>query len=155
MHSTYHTFADSFNKHRNEPNVEIEFRLGNKSNGFFDTNVGEGVFTRLQSSLKKFPQWESVEEKQYEVYSGQGGRRTIIDQEDNRTSEIKTPLAKVDHSEPDLPLDIRMGVSREDPVDENDTSYQVELEIIKPRECDTRDKLYNHIHKIKNLFECL
>ena len=38
---------------------------------------------------------------------------------------------------------------------EQESTYHVEFEIIKPCKVADKNTLYNHIHKIKNLLECL
>jgi hypothetical protein len=197
MKDVFHLFDPHFQKHHKSPNVEIEFRLGKRSNGFFDTNVGEEIFNQCKQALDKCNQWESVTEKEYEIYSTNSGRRTIIDQDDTRTHEYKKKIDKIDFSDHSFPFDIRMGISSEIPIpedelneedvfddvktkkrfsylrkglridisivtgnpddldDENDTAYQVEFEIVDPSNVQTRDALYNHIYKIKDLFKCL
>lgn len=55
-------------------------------------------------------------------------------------------------------LSIDMTISSGDTEDmdsENDTSYQIELEIVKPDLVSTRDELFNIIHKINDLFNLL
>tara|TARA_R110002073_G_scaffold251836_1_gene414406 strand:+ start:357 stop:950 length:594 start_codon:yes stop_codon:yes gene_type:complete len=195
MKPVFHSFEPSFNKHRNTPNIEIEFRLGKKGNGFFDTNVGEDTFFKLKKALDRFEGWENVTESSHDVYYGSKGKRTHIDSiTEEQTTEIKSSLVKLDHISKDLPFDIRMAVSTEIPTeqgddetyeemkkknrtsyvrkglqidmsmisgnpedmdDEEDMSYQVEFEIQDPKQVDNRDKLYNHIHKIKDLLDCL
>jgi len=55
-------------------------------------------------------------------------------------------------------LSIDMTISSGDTEDmdsENDTCYQIELEIVKPDLVSTRDELFNIIHKINDLFNLL
>jgi hypothetical protein len=197
MKDVFHLFNPHFQKHHKSPNVEIEFRLGKRSNGFFDTNVGEEVFNQFKHSLDKYKGWESATEKEYEIYSTNNGRRTIIEEDDTRSHEYKKKIDKIDFSDHRFPFDIRMGISSEIPIppdeldeedvfddvkskkrfsylrkglridisivrgnpddldDENDTAYQVEFEIVEPVKASSRDTLYNHIYKIKDLFKCL
>ena len=116
------------------------------------------------------------------------------DSNDNRHSEIKTPLEKLDFVAPDLPFDIRMSLATKIPVEaseddvfdrvrtkartsyfrkglridisivtgnpddhdaEDDTSYQVEFEILDPLKVNGANQFYNHLYKIKDLLKCL
>jgi hypothetical protein len=55
-------------------------------------------------------------------------------------------------------LSIDMTISSGDTEDmdsENDTCYQIELEIVEPSLVSTRDELFNIIHKINDLFNLL
>ncbi len=55
-------------------------------------------------------------------------------------------------------LSIDMTISSGDTEDmdsENDTCYQIELEIVKLDLVSTRDELFNIIHKINDLFNLL
>lgn len=65
---------------------------------------------------------------------------------------------KVRHSFVRKNLSIDMTISTGDHVDmdsEEEASYQIELEIIRPKDVDTRDALFNIIHKIENLVALL
>ena len=194
MHAPHSLFEPLFNKYRSTRNLECEFRIGRKNNKFFDTNVGDDTFFALKKALDKFKDWEKIEADEYEVYTGTGGKRTIIDSNDNRHSEIKTPLEKIDFVSKDLPFDIRMSLATETPSEpreedvfermrtkartsyfrkglridisvvtgnpddhdaEEDTSYQVEFEILDPLAVKSSNQFYNHLHKIKNLLSCL
>lgn len=186
-------FEPDFNKYRDTKNVEVEFRLGKFINNYFDTNVGEETFFKLKEYLEKYDGWESIDSSEYEVFSSSSGKRTIIDcNDDTQRSEMKKSLSKVDYRSSDLPFDVRMAISTEepcegdgddvfdyvrrkmrssylrkglridmsvvtgspeDPDDETDTSYQVELEIVKPCSVKDRNQFYNHIHKIVDLLK--
>ena len=41
-------FADDIRRFRTQKNVEIEVRLGKLNNGFFDTDIGEPLFKKLE-----------------------------------------------------------------------------------------------------------
>ena len=194
MHAPHRLFEPIFQKYRTTRGLECEFRLGKKNNKFFDTNVGDDVFFVLKKALDKCKEWEKVEAEEYEVYTSTGGKRTIIDSNDIRHSEIKTPLEKLDFVAPDLPFDIRMSLATEIPVEaseddvfdrvrtkartsyfrkglridisvvtgnpddhdaEDDTSYQVEFEIMEPLKVKGANQFYNHLYKIKDLLSCL
>ena len=128
MKPVFHSFEPSFNKHRNTPNIEIEFRLGKKGNGFFDTNVGEDTFFKLKKALDRFEGWENVTESSHDVYYGSKGKRTHIDSiTEEQTTEIKSSLVKLDHISKDLPFDIRMAVSTEIPTEQGDDETYEEM----------------------------
>lgn len=55
-------------------------------------------------------------------------------------------------------LSIDMTISSGDPIDkdsEEEATYQVELEIIKPSEVDSDARFYNIIHKINDIAKIL
>jgi len=195
MKDTFHTFEKEFNKHKDTPNLEVEFRLGKKGNGIFDTNVGEDTFFKLKKALGQHDGWESVKDTTTDVYYGKNGMRLQVNSmTDEQQCELKKTISKTDHISADLPFDIRMSLATEiavppaedeiydamkkkvrtsytrkglsidmtmfsgnpeDMDDEEDMSYQVEFEIKNPKGVKTRDQLYNHIYKIKNLLGCL
>jgi len=117
MKDAFHSFEPHFTRHKSKRDVEIEFRLGRKGNGMFDTNVGEEVFSKLNHALEKYKGWESVEVEEYDVYYGKDNLRTTVYPDGTENSIIKKALDKIDHVSTDLPFDIRMGVSTESPVD--------------------------------------
>ena len=165
--------------------------------GFLTPTLGRKCSTNSNIPLDKYKGWESATEKEYEIYSTNNGRRTIIEEDDTRSHEYKKKIDKIDFSDHRFPFDIRMGISSEIPIpedelneedvfddvktkkrfsylrkglridisivrgnpddldDENDTAYQVEFEIVEPVKASSRDALYNHIYKIKDLFKCL
>ena len=195
MRAAIPAFKADFFAHHSTDNVEVEFRIGKFINKYFDTNVGEESFFKMKQFLEKYKAWESVTNREYEVFSSKSGRRTIIDaSDDSQHSEIKRSLSKIDYRTSELPFDVRMAISTEipceggsndvfdyvkrklrtsfvrkglsidmtvvtgspdDPDDEEDTSYQVEFEIIKPGSVGDINALYNHMHKIIDLLKGL
>ena len=195
MKDIFQSFESEFNKHKDVPNLEVEFRLGKKGNGVFDTNVGEDAFFKLKKALGQFGDWESVVDSTTDVYYGKGGMRLQVNSmTDEQHAELKKTISKTDHISNNLPFDIRMSMATEtatvavddaeydstkkkirtsyvrkglsidmtmfsgspDDMDcEDDMSYHVEFEIKNPRGVKTRDQLYNHLYKIKNLLDCL
>ena len=83
----------------------------------FDTNVGQDVFTKLQRALEKYKGWERVEVEEYDVYYGENNLRTTVYPDGTQNSIIKKSLEKIDYVTDRLPLDVRMGISKESPVD--------------------------------------
>jgi len=141
MKDVFHLFEPHFHKYHKNPHVEIEFRLGKRSNGFFDTNVGEEAFGQCKRALDKYKHWESVTEKEYEIYSTNTGRRTIIDQDDNRTHEYKKKIEKVDFSQHSFPFDIRMGISQELPIPPDELNEEDVFDDVKNK------KRYSYLRK--------
>ncbi len=115
MKDAFHTFEPHFTANKSKRNVEIEFRLGRKGNGMFDTNVGEKVFRKLLRALNKYKEWESVEVEEYDVYYGPDNTRTTVYQDGTENSIKKKSIDKIDYSSNDFPFDIRMGISTENP----------------------------------------
>ena len=99
------------------PGKEIEFRLGKVHGSYFDTNVGKEVFDRILHSLNQYSQWEKVTKENSTVYYKDHIRITI--NEDTEKTEIiqKIPLHKENLSLSGYPLDVRLAVSDEIPVD--------------------------------------
>ena len=131
MKDAFHTFEPHFTVHKSKRNAEIEFRLGRKGNGMFDTNVGEAVFRKLLRALEKYKGWESVEVEEYDVYYGPNNIRTTVYPDGTENSIIKARVENIDHNSVDLPFDIRMGISTETPVDVPDG---MEYEMTKHKE---------------------
>ena len=108
-------------KHSPTDNVEIEIRLGRKTPTKFDTNVGRDTFQKLLLSLGKYDGWESKTEKTYSVYYGSGNKRVTVDEAtDEATAVIKSRVAVSDFDLPNCPFDVRLGVSREVPYEQDD-----------------------------------
>lgn len=116
MKDAFHTFEPHFTAHKSKRNAEIEFRLGRKGNGIFDTNVGEPVFRKLLRALEKYKGWESVEVEEYDVYYGSNNIRTTVYPDGTENSIVKARVENIDYNSSDLPFDIRMGISTENPV---------------------------------------
>ncbi len=131
MKDAFHKFEPHFATHKSKRNVEIEFRLGRKGNGMFDTNVGEPVFRKLLRALEKYKDWESVEVVEYDSYCGPNNIRTTVYPDGTENSIIKARVENIDHSSSDLPFDIRMGISTENPIDVPDG---MEYEMTKHKE---------------------
>ena len=131
MKDAFHTFEPHFTTHKTKRNAEIEFRLGRKGNGMFDTNVGEPVFRKLLHALDKYKGWESVEIEEYDMYYGANNIRTTVYPDGTENSIIKARVTNVDHNSSDLPFDIRMGISTENPIDVPDG---IEYEMSKHKE---------------------
>ena len=108
-------------QHASSEHVEIEIRLGRKTPTKFDTNVGRETFQKLLQALTTFGGWESTSQKTYSVYYGSGNKRITVDEAtDEATAVIKSRVAVSDFDLPDCPFDLRLGVSREVPYEQDD-----------------------------------
>jgi len=104
-----------------EPDVEIEFRLGRKTPTKFDTNVGQEAFERLLHALGKYSGWESASKGTYTVYYGNKNKRITVDEStDESVAVIKTKVESSDFSLGEHPFDVRLGVAREQPYEQDD-----------------------------------
>lgn len=181
-------------RYASSDHVEIEIRLGRKTPSKFDTNVGRETFQKLLMALSSYQGWESTSHKVFSVYYGQGNKRITVDEAtDESTAVIKTRVAVADFDLPDCPFDVRLGVSREvpyeqddeemtsvkekrrwsfvrknlsidlsqvkgdpeDPDSDEDLTWQVEFEIVDPRNIGDRDKLFSLLYKVFDLLKCI
>ena len=108
-------------KHASSEHVEIEIRLGRKTPQKFDTNVGKATFFKLLKALDTYKGWESRTENTYSVYYGSGGKRITVDEStDESTAVIKTRVAVSDFDLDNCPFDVRLGISKEVPYEQDD-----------------------------------
>jgi hypothetical protein len=115
-HRLYDTLSPVIRKWAQEPNVEIEFRLGRKTAHKFDTNVGQETFIKLLKALGRYDGWESMSKGTYTVYYGEQNKRITVDEAtDESVAVIKTKMEALDFELSDKPFDVRLGVAREQP----------------------------------------
>lgn len=117
INALYDEWATPVNLYKSRPNVEIEWRLG-RTGKMFDTNVGKDSFEKVMQGLKNYQEWENVIESESTVYYGPKGsnkRVTINDKTDEQVAIIKKSIVKADFPLGDMPFDIRLGVSTEQP----------------------------------------
>ena len=104
-----------FDSHKNEEDIEIEFRLGKYNGKFFDTNVGKETFERVLYGLKQYNAWEKIQESASDVfYNDKNGIRITC----NQATGERTMIQKINVSKEDFisqPLDVRFSISREIP----------------------------------------
>jgi hypothetical protein len=193
-HTIYNKWSETINSHKN-PGTEIEFRFGRKTRGGFDTNVGREPFQNVLKALGKYEGWESTKHTKSTVYYFPDSKRLTVDEEtDEQVGQIKKRLKVDDFELEGHPLDVRMGISTEEPYEydgeetsneqktkerwsfvrknlsidlsvvkgtpddldcDEDTSYQIEMEIIDPTAINDRDTLYNILYKIFDLLKCV
>ncbi len=106
-----------FEKFRETPHVEFEFRFGKIVEGgkSFDTNVGKQAFEKTLRRLKKYKEWESVQITNDMVYSGDGLRLTVEDVTDKQVQIFKRNLFKQNFPITGSSFDVRFSVSTETP----------------------------------------
>ena len=184
-------------KHREEPHVELEMRLGKFNGKMFDTNVGKADFDRVMKGLQKYMGWEKVVGMEHEVfYRESDGVRISVDEATGEETIIRKERLKNEDFKKikGTPYDVRFSVSKEHPLPpdtnrdmdkkktkkrmsfirknlsidmticigdshdmdaEDPMSYQIEFEIIDPSRIQTKDEMFNIIHKVKDVFNLL
>ncbi|MCA9390292.1 hypothetical protein KC571_02705 [candidate division WWE3 bacterium] len=117
-------------------NIEIEIRLGRieyddaHQKKFFDTNLGEENQKKIQAYLEKQSNLVMTEQTVSE-YSLQGVRVRIDDDGNLLEAIRKNPVSKTDFSVAGHPLDLRIGISHEEPVEDME---ELTVEIDSKRE---------------------
>jgi hypothetical protein len=194
-HPIYAKWAPIINAHKNNPGTEIEIRFGRSARGGFDTNVGQVAFKKVLRSLESYDGWEQTKHAKSTVYYFAGSKRLTVDDEtDEQVGHIKKRVRVDDFVLDGKSLDVRLGVSTEEPFEydgeetsteqktkerwsfvrknlsidmsivkgnpddpdsDEDTTYQIELEIIKPELVNDQDTMYNLLYKIFDLLKCI
>ncbi len=194
-HPIYDKWAPMINIHKSTPGTEIEIRFGRSARGGFDTNVGRESFEKLKKALIKYQGWEETKHSNSTVYYFPGSKRLTIDEStDEQVGHIKKRVKVDDFVLDGKPLDVRLGISTEEPFEydgeetsteqktkerwsfvrknlsidltivkgnpddpdsDEDTSYQIEMEIINPANVTDRDALYNILYKIFDVLKCI
>jgi hypothetical protein len=131
-----------FNKYKNFPNLEMEFRLG-KFNGYmFDTNIGEEVFTTIMESLKAYEGWEAVKTSNVTSYYLKDTRMDFDEDTEESLGTInKKRITKLDRVIQPCPFDIRFSVSQELPAEDMDTEAGADFMRVKQRTSFIRKNL--------------
>lgn len=195
MDKLYPKIQQLVHKFKNEPHIEIEFRLGKVNRGSFDTNVGPEVYKKALTALTMYKGWEKTSVSNDQVFYGDNGRRAVSNEDsEDVVRVVKTKVVKLDHVCDDRPLDVRMGISTEvpceadedevyekvktrtrysfvrknlsidvsmikgtpdDPDCDEDTQYQIELEIIDPKKVTDDYILFPLVNKVFDLMNCL
>ncbi len=181
--------------HQTRENVEVEIRFGRRAGSRFDTNVGPETFQKVLRALNKYEGWEAKNHTNSTVYYFEGGKRLTIDEAtDEQVGQIKQRVKVDDVELPGQNLDVRLGISTEDPFEydgeetsteqktkerwsfvrknlsidmsivkgtpedkdsDEDTTYQIEMEIVRPAEIKNKIELYNILHKVFDLLKCV
>jgi hypothetical protein len=141
MNNLYELVKPHFKKTQSLPNLEIELRFGKFNGKFFDTNVGEGIFTKVLNSLEKYSEWENVVKTRSTSYF-LGQKRMDIDEEsDEVKSFTKKRISKVDHIIPNQPLDVRFSTAQEIPIDDLNSEEVMDFMRYKERTSFIRKNL--------------
>jgi hypothetical protein len=116
MTAVFGAWENTINEYKDQPNVEIEIRLGKVNRGKFDTNVGHATFEKVLRRLRKFDGWESVKETQSTVYiDTAAGKRVVMNDltDEMESCVIKKRLLVNDQVLSGFPVDARLGISSE------------------------------------------
>lgn len=115
MNNLFENVYPIFLKFQNEKYIEFEMRLGKINRGSFDTNVGQQMFEKVLSGLKKYKGWEHVSKKNDVAYYKDNIRLIIDDDTDESVQVIKQKLVKTDYSLDNKHFDVRFSVAKETP----------------------------------------
>jgi hypothetical protein len=117
----YDSWSPVIRQWAQEPDIEIEFRLGRKTAQKFDTNVGQEAFERILKALGKYTGWESTSRGVFTVYYGDKNKRITVDEAtDESVAVIKTKVEALDFAFSDRPFDVRLGVAKETPYEQGE-----------------------------------
>jgi len=125
VHEICDVIKPLFDKYQNEEYIEMEFRVGKFNGTFFDTNVGEKNYKSILDGLYKYNGWESINSGTSEVYfrSEDKTRLTIDESTGDETIVRKESVHKEDFKQSgEIPYDIRFGISRETPIEDDGNS---------------------------------
>ena len=124
-----HTICDSIkplvDKYKDEEYIEMELRLGKFNGTFFDTNVGKQTYDKYLAGLYKYTGWESISNVTSEVYHREEDKtRLTIEEKTGDETLVKKERVHVEDFKQveNAPFDIRFGISRETPIEENGNS---------------------------------
>jgi hypothetical protein len=123
MTAVFGDWENKIEEYKDQPNVEIEIRLGKVNRGKFDTNVGQATFERVLRRLKRYDGWESTNESQSTVYMDTAaGKRVVMNDitDDMESCVIKKRLLVNDQVLDGFPVDARLGISSEVPYNRDD-----------------------------------
>ena len=112
MNDCIQKITESYYKHKDDSDIEIESRLGFFNIGKFDTNVTEEFFNKIKNKFDKTSTWDSVEKINKTDYYYDKIRISI---EDDGTTECiqKKNLEKLDFEIENSPFDFRISFSSE------------------------------------------
>ena len=107
-------------KYKDYSNIEIEIRLGYIEDDYFDTNITNEYYKKINNTLNSFQGWSYNDNKTTTDYYYDGNLRLSIDTEGNRSAMKKVRMVDIDIAYDSAPFDIRISVSQETPIDPND-----------------------------------
>jgi hypothetical protein len=120
MTALFAAWENTIDEYKDQPNVEIEIRLGKVNRGKFDTNVGQATFEKVLRRLRKYEGWESANESQSTVYMDTAaGKRVVMNDitDEMESCVIKRRVLVNDQVLDGFPVDARLGISSEVPYD--------------------------------------
>ena len=120
MTALFTAWENTIEEYKDQPNVEIEIRLGKVNRGKFDTNVGQATFERVLRRLRRYDGWDSTNESQTTVYMDPTtGKRVVMNDitDEMESCMIKRRLLVNDQVLTGFPVDVRLGISSEVPYD--------------------------------------
>ena len=142
MNDCIQKITESYYKHKDDSDIEIEARLGFFNIGKFDTNVTEEFFLKIKNKFDKTSTWDSVEKINKTDYYYDKIRISI---EDDGTTECiqKKNLEKLDFEIENSPFDFRISFSSEKNVpNKNYTSKEGLFTRVKERTRYTLKDVY-------------
>lgn len=150
MEMLYPQFMPVVRRHCATPHVELEFRIGKLNRGRFDTNVGKATYEKALRALRKYQGWESTKSTEDTIYYGLNGRRAVCNSETGDVKRvIKTRVEVVDQDLPDMPFDVRLGVSTEVPYEPDEEDEVFEETKTRARHSFTRKNLVIDVSAIQ------
>jgi len=120
MTTLFTAWESTIDEYKDQPNVEIEIRLGKVNRGTFDTNVGQATFEKVLRRLRKYEGWESTKESQSTVYvDTAAGKRVVMNDvtDEMESCVVKKRLLVKDQVLDGYLVDARLGISSEVPYD--------------------------------------
>jgi len=120
MTTLFTAWESTIDEYKDQPNVEIEIRLGKVNRGTFDTNVGQDTFEKVLRRLRKYEGWESTKESQSTVYMDTAaGKRVVMNDitDEMESCVVKKRLLVKDQVLDGFLVDARLGISSEVPYD--------------------------------------
>lgn len=120
MTTLFTAWESTIDEYKDQPNVEIEIRLGKVNRGTFDTNVGQATFEKVLRRLRKYEGWESTKESQSTVYMDTAaGKRVVMNDitDEMESCVVKKRLLVKDQVLDGYLVDARLGISSEVPYD--------------------------------------
>ena len=123
IETAYKKVHKVFEDNQNDPQTEVEMRLGKFNGKMFDTNVGQEAFDKIYRALMKYDGWEKILKTEEQVfYRDRDNLRMSVDE----VSGDRKIIQKVSVHKEDFkrikgsPFDMRFSVSKEVPVDLED-----------------------------------
>lgn len=120
LHTAF--WEDSYNRNLRLEHVEIEFRLGKcptNRKGCFNTSIPEQLFKKMMECLQSYNNWDEATHKQeivaYFPKIDQSVRHVIAN-DGTTTTTSKQKILQADFVGKDLPLDFRLAVNIELPL---------------------------------------